>query len=422
MSQRNDNESAILGAALMDNAVLDDGRITEELFVNQEALFLLRTMRGLRDAGKPVTILTLFDESKGKVEASYLGALSDKARGANLDWYLEQLREDLRMRIIRKIKFELESGIDKGEESEKILDKVEREIFSLRSKACDMADVDVNAMLHDIIDLAGKRASGEIKGPLGLVTGFDNIDRLTGGFQRECLYLIAARTSVGKTALALSMTDYQLRQGKKVAFASLEMSGRQVTERLLAARSRVPSHRLRYGNLASEDFAAMMIAAGPLGTDPLMVLDKPGLSMKSLRAWVRAAVGKGAEILYLDYVGLIAMEGDRPRWERMAEVSSTLKELARELKIPVVALVQLNRSAAEDDVPGLHQLRDSGSLEQDADAVMLLYRPSKEKDVEGEIAPGTLYLAKNRSGPTGKVKLDFHRSTCSFTETMELSL
>lgn len=333
-----------------------------------------------------------------------------------MDWYLEKLRESLANRTLRGIKFLLDGDLERGKPSQEVLADLEGRIFTLRSATVDAAEVNPTETLQKIVALAEKRAAGD--GPLGVTTGFPSLDAATGGFLPESLYLIAARTSVGKTALALSMTDHQVRKDIPVGYASLEMSGTQVYGRLLGARSGVSSSKLRYGRLAEEDFTMLLMSAGPLRDSPLMVLDRPGLSLRTFAAWAHAAVGRGARVLYLDYVGLLSTEGDKPRWERMAEVSAGLKGLARKLKVPVVALVQLNRAAAESDgPPGLHQLRDSGALEQDADVVILLVR-TEGKDDDGDTVPGKLYVEKNRDGPKARVLLTFHRPTCVFKEAV----
>jgi replicative DNA helicase len=268
-----------------------------------------------------------------------------------------------------------------------------------------------------VIDRAERRMCEAAEGPSGIPSGFSALDRLTGGFQPADLVLVAARTSVGKSSLALSFIERQIARGYGVALASLETPALQVWERLLSMRSGVSTGRLRFGHLNAEDFRAFVEAAGGLSECALRVLDRPDVSLPALRAWACGEVGRGARIVYVDYAGLLSGgDGRAPRWERMADVSRGLKGIARELNVPLVAIVQLNREAADAREPGLHNIRDSGAFEQDADLVLLLLRADKQ--TPEELVPAQLRIAKHRNGPTGRVELVFRRSLTRFEECM----
>ena len=190
----------------------------------------------------------------------------------------------------------------------------------------------------------------------------------------------------------------------------------------MAMRSLVPSGRLRFGHLETDDFRALVSAANELYDCPFSILDRPDLTVRGLRSWAFAEVAKGAQIIYVDYAGLLSGGDPRaPRWERMAEVSKGMKNIARELHIPLVVLVQLNRNAADAPEPELHNIRDSGAFEQDADLVIFIHRPEKYDIYEDEqgnslVGIADIILAKHRNGPIGDVQLKFKDESAKFVE------
>jgi replicative DNA helicase len=411
-------ERAILKAVLLEPAVLD--RVaSQDLFADPRNRELFRKMVDLREGGIPLTVLTIAD-SFGSADGwpAFLSKLLDEAvSAANVDFYLGELRGEQLRRTLKTVSNEITKTLELGKDAVEILAEAERRLLAVREAQVIDHEVDSRAAVHAVVEEAERRAREAVEGPSGVATGFPSLDRLLGGFQPGAMYLIAARTSVGKSALALSMIDAQIAKGIPVALASLEMSGTQVFERLMAARSGVNISRLRFGHLNSEDFMALMSTGNELAESPIRVLDDPGLTVRGLRAWARSAAAKGVRVLYLDYLGLLVLEDDggrRPRWDAMAAVSREVKSIARELRIPIVALVQLNRAAAEQGEPSLHQLRDTGALEQDADVVMVIVRKDGEDDTE--VFPGKIIILKNRSGPTGQVAVSFFKSTAKFVE------
>ena len=237
----------------------------------------------------------------------------------------------------------------------------------------------------------------------GIPSGFEFLDSLTSGFQNSELIIIGARPSIGKTALALTIADY-ISVTKKIpsAFFSLEMSNMQLIHRLFSLESRVSSSKIRSGNLQLADFQKIQDAAGRLYEAPLYIVDMPNMKLLDLRAMARQlCLQEGVKIIFIDYLGLIASENNAiPRHERFAEISQSLKSLARELNIPVIALSQVGRDA-EGTAPTLANLRESGAIEQDADVVMFLHREKRE-------SPDTeLIVAKQRNGPVATVNLEF---------------
>ncbi len=385
---------------------------------NTDAREVFRTMTALREVGRPVNLETVSVEIGQRVRQSYLAELTSMPTAANAQFYLDHLIEAAQRREIQRLAAWLADVSGNGKTSAEVLDTLEAELAGIRRRIVDTGDVDVRAIMHELVSVVEQRIRDKADGPSGVPTGLHELDATLGGLQPGAVYILAARTSTGKTALALSMADYQVRAGIPVGFATLEMSALQLVERLVSMRSTVPVGRMKYGALRDGDMGAIMEAAGSF-TGGLRILDKPGLTLRGLKAWAHGAVGKGDRILYVDYLGLLDVsDDDRPRWEVMGQVSRTIKNIARELRVPIVALVQLNRLAAAEGEPELHHLRDSGSFEQDADVVLLLHR-SEPKETDSAVQHANLHVAKNRGGPTGRVTLRFDRSTTHFGDWKE---
>ena len=356
--------------------------------------------------GRPVNRETVLLEIGERVPLLYLADLSGMCTGANAEYYLQRLTAKAQYRELKRISAEVIAALESGKPPDEILDGLEISLSTMRKKTVDTCDVDMRATLHRLVETVEARIRDKASGPSGIPTGLTELDNYLGGLQPGSSYLIGARSSVGKTSLALTMADYQVRVGVPIGFASLEMSGLQVVERLVSMRSKVPVARMKFGLLRDGDMGAILSAAGTFNGG-MRIFDKPGLTLRGLRAWAHGAVGKGDRVLYIDYLGLLDISDDeRPRWEVMGQVSRTIKGLARELCVPVVSLVQLNRLAAAEGEPELHHLRDSGSLEQDADVVLLLHRP-EPKPTDGTAVHANLKIAKNRGGPTGKSSIAF---------------
>ncbi len=260
----------------------------------------------------------------------------------------------------------------------------------------------------------------------GIRTGFTQLDNMTGGFQPSDFIVIGARPSVGKTALALSMARYMaVKENFRVGFFSLEMSATAITERLLAAESRIDFKRLRSTKLLKQsDLVSIIEAAEKLYEKKICIQDTPNMKLFDLRAQARRMQQKeGVQIIFVDYIGLINPDMDAriPRHEQIAQVSRSMKSLARELKIPIVCLSQVGRDSADKE-PTLASLRESGAIEQDADVVLLLHRVLQSQNSEGEakgadkpeIQPIKLILAKQRNGEIGDMQLGFHGRYVSF--------
>ncbi len=405
-------ERALVGAVLLDSRLLDTLPLDHALFEDGRNSDVFGAAKALHDAGKPVDMIAVSQIVNGKVSASYLAGLTDTPTAANARFYFERLLEAEKGRELRRIAAEV--AREDGDSVDSRIVLALAQLQALQALGAEAQAVRPREILHEIVSDAERRMAEKITGLTGVPSGLGGLDLMTGGFQSGDLILIGARTSVGKSALALTFIEHQLSRGIPAALVTLEMSGRQVLERLLAMHSGITTGRLRLGFLNEGDFTTMMNAAGRLADQDLRLLDRPGADMATIAAWARSEAVAGARILYVDYAGLIG-GGDarQPQWERMSEVSHGLKSIARENRIPLIALVQLGRAAVENG-PGLENVRGSGAFEEDADLALLLQR--SEGDPADADIPGELILAKHRNGPTGRVRLLFHRATTRFRE------
>ncbi|MFL7790613.1 MAG: replicative DNA helicase, partial [Anaerolineae bacterium] len=256
--------------------------------------------------------------------------------------------------------------------------------------------------------------------PLGIPTGFTDIDRLLGGFQRSDLVIIAARPSVGKTSLCLSMARNAARFGQRVAIFSLEMSAEQIVQRIVSAETGIDTQRLRLGDLREDEWPLFVQATGKLADLPIFIDDTPSISVLQLRTKARRLHAEhGLDLILLDYLQL--MSGDTHSENRVQEVSyisRSLKAVARELDVPVVAASQLSRAVEQrtDKHPMLADLRESGSLEQDADVVMFIYRDELYHPETEQQNIADIMISKHRNGPTGVVQLFFRKRLAQFLD------
>ncbi len=416
-----DYERCLLGCALIDPTLAEGERIPADYFQNKQNRVIWQAMLALRAAGAPITLLTVHDSLNGNCPpADYLASLTNTTpTAANATFYIDKLREAARRRAILQLAAEVQQEAKRGKESDALIAALEEGILSVRKQADQSATVRPTEALRELIEAAEKRVREGLTGPSGIPAGFPLLDSMTGGFQPGDLILIAARTSIGKSALALSFIRNQLQARHKVALASLEMSATQVWQRLIAMHTGISTGRLRFGHLNEADIKTLVDAASELSVTGLLINDRCDLTVAALRSWAVQMAAEGCRIIYVDYAGLLrGSDTTLPRWEQMSEISRSLKAIARELRIPVVALVQLNREAVGDREPGLHNIRDSGALEQDADVVALLTR-KKDSEIAEDTIPACLRLEKQRSGPTGKIDLTFRRSLTQFSETVK---
>lgn len=442
LPQSLDAEKGLLGSVLLSSTVLDDS-ITQigashfHLPAHQKIFEILVEMR---NAGKPIDLISvtqiledrrLLDEVGGASVVTDL--LTFVPTAANADYYREIIREKYLLRRVISVctEYAARSYEEQGD-VKMLLDDVEANVLKIGEERVSttmptMKDM-VNKAITSIEELVKNKG-----GITGLSTGFRALDNLTSGLHEGEMFVIAARPSMGKTALAMNIAEHvALDAGKPVAVFSLEMSSQQLVQRLLCSRARVNSSKLRDGFIGKQELGNIGSAARVLSTAKMFVDDSPGLSILELRAKARRLHKReGIQLVVIDYLQLLRSTSRRAQDNRqieIAEISAGVKALAKELSIPVIVLAQLNRnpeqrSGDSKGRPRLSDLRESGSIEQDADVVGLLVREKyyaedeeSRKEAEGK---ATLIIAKQRNGPTDDVPLTFLEEYTRFEDRAE---
>ncbi|MBV8554804.1 MAG: replicative DNA helicase [Planctomycetaceae bacterium] len=421
-------ERGLLGSILLDNDVLHDviGLITVEDFYRNSHQVIFRAIRDLYDLGKAIDAITLVDDLIRRDQLQAIGGheaisqiLNSVPHAANAKYYAGIVREKAISRLLIDSANEiLRDGYSNNFTAEQLLESAERKIFDIAEDQTKGDTVEI----RDVVTVAMDRiaARTEARHPItGVATGFFDLDNITCGFQPEQLIILAARPSMGKTAFALNICDHvAVNLGIPVLFVSLEMGQVELAERLLCARTRVDGHKLRTGqNLGTREMALLGKGFDELRTTPLFIDDTPARNMLQITANARRLkLRRGLGMIVLDYIQLIDSDESREsRQEQLARISRRLKTLARELKVPVIALSQLNRAVEnrEDRRPRMADLRESGAIEQDADVVLLLHRP-EYYDANEQPGIAELIIAKNRNGATDTVKLAFLKNITRF--------
>ena len=412
-------EQSVIGAMMLDAEAISVAQelLTSEDFYQKQYGLLFDAMTGLYSEGKPVDMITLQNRLKEMdvpPEISSLEFIRDMITAvptsANVRYYAQIVQDKALLRRLIKVNEDIANACYAGKEKvEDIMEDTEKQIFQvLQKKSSDdfvpIKDVVLKAL--DKIEMAS-RNKGSVT---GLATGFIDLDYKTSGFQPSDLILIAARPSMGKTAFVLNIAEYMaFRSNETVAIFSLEMSKEQLVNRLFSLESRVDAQLLRNGNLSDTDWANLIEGAGIIGRSHLIIDDTPGISVSELRSKCRKyKLEHNLGIVMIDYLQL--MQGSKrseSRQQEISDISRSLKEIARELQVPVVALSQLSRAVEQrpDHRPMLSDLRESGAIEQDADVVMFLYRDDYyNKDTDRKDVAEVI-IAKQRNGPIGTVEL-----------------
>ena len=412
-------EVAALGAILIDPEALPavSHLLRAEDFYKSSHQKIYEALFALFDRGQSVDLITLAEElrSRGVLEqcggAAYISRLTSAVpTSANIEYYARIIQAASIRRSLARISQEIVSQAhDDTKEIRVILEEVERRIFEISDRqqtGTYHAAKEIVTRTFDAIE----RLSHSQGAYTGVPSGFTELDRLTNGFQDSEFIVIGARPSVGKTALALSMAaNMSIKQKIPVGFFSLEMSSMAIMQRMLSMESRIDSQRLRSGMLKPSDFSRITEACSRIYEAPLYISDASDLKLLDLRAQARRMKSnQNVKIVFIDYITLISSENrEIPRHEQIAEVSRSLKSLARELSIPVVALSQVRRET-EGKRPALADLRESGSIEQDADVVIFLHTEDmKSGDRE-------VIIAKQRNGPIGDFRLTFLKDYTKF--------
>ena len=414
-------EQAVLGAMMLEhNAVV---AAMEKLrpgdFYREVHRTIFEAMEHLHHDNKEVDVITLPEELRRMKKLDDVGGLEYilslpnlVATAANIEYHANIVAEKALARNIITTCTELTSEAYDGEkEPEDLLDDAERRILQISESKRRGDFAPVGVVVEETLDKITKLYENKA-GITGLPTGFRDLDRLTSGLQPSDLILVAARPSMGKTAFTLNIAqNVGVKQHKTVAFFSLEMSQEQLVQRLLCQIAHIDSQKLRTGQLNSDDeWTKLTDACDKLYQAPIYIDDTPGISVTEMRSKARRLKAEhGLDLIIVDYLQLMQGRSSERRQQEISEISRSLKALARELKVPLIALSQLSRSveSRQDKRPMLSDLRESGALEQDADIVSFLYREDYyDKETENQHIT-EIILAKHRNGPVGSVKLYF---------------
>lgn len=425
-----DAETSLLGSVLIDEEVLADASqiVKAADFYDKRHQIIYTAMIRLYERHRPVDLLTLTEELKKKSEletiggSAYLTELTNYVpTAAHAEAYAELVSQKaIRRRLIKASADISELGYDEETTTQELLEKAEAELFSVSDQSLKQDLVSIESILTESFDRIEElhRNKGQLR---GIRTGYRDLDNMTAGLQRSDLIILAARPAMGKTTLVTNLA-YNVATIAKlpVLFFSLEMSKEQLIDRMLADASGVDSWNIRTGNLSDEDFSKISEAMGEMAEAPIYIDDTPGLSVLEMRTKARrAAHDQPLGLIVVDYLQLMQASGNYSgnRVQEVSEISRGLKLIARELNVPLIALSQLSRSVESrtPPIPQLADLRESGSIEQDADIVTFIYRPGYYEPDNPDVQNITdLIIAKHRNGPVGKVQLYFHPERLRF--------
>jgi replicative DNA helicase len=425
-------EMAVLGSILLRPSVCDDVALIlrAEDFYDTAHQTLYSHLLNMHDSGKRIDITLLVDELKrsGSFEAiggaAFLARIGNSvATAAHAEHYARIVKQDATCRALIDASTDiLTSAYDSQQDAARLVSQAEQAIFEIAERGSITKVANIRDILHEAMDRIDARMKGEhVAG--GCETSFTELDSLTGGLHNSELVILAARPSMGKTALAMNIAEHvALRQRLPVLFVSLEMSSIELADRILCSVAEVNSHRLRNGTISKEDRKRLVDKAGILSDAPLFVDDSPSRTVSEIAAAARRIKRreKALGLIVIDYLQLIEPDNPLdPRQEQVAKMARRLKGVAREINVPVLCLAQLNRQAeiAKENRPRLSHLRESGAIEQDADVVMFVhreeyYRSSADRDeVAGQ---AEIIVAKQRNGPIGDVELVWRKEYTRF--------
>ena len=413
-------EQSVIGSMIMDkDAIVTAMEILQkEDFYHQQYGALFDAMVELFSAGLPVDLVTLQNKLKSKdvpKEVSSLEFVRDLLAAvptsANIKYYANIVKENAIKRKLIRITEDIENECYAGKESlESVLDKTEHDVFALLSHRTSGEYVPIRQVVMNALEKI-ERASKQTGTVTGIPTGFIDLDYRTAGLQPSDLILVAARPSMGKTAFVLNIAQYvAFHENMCTAIFSLEMSKEQLVNRLFSLEARVDAQALRTGNLSDADWEKLVEGAGVIGDSELIIDDTPGISISEMRSKCRKyKLEHDLKLIIIDYLQLMSGSGRNSdsRQQEISDISRSLKGLARELNVPVIALSQLSRAVEQrpDHRPMLSDLRESGAIEQDADVVMFIYRDDYYNHDTDRKDVAEIIIAKQRNGPIGTVEL-----------------
>ncbi|CAI6064002.1 replicative DNA helicase [Cohnella sp. JJ-181] len=422
-------EQAVLGAILLESEALITAmeRLHTEDFYSVAHQRIFEAMVDLNEDNQPMDLITLTSmlRDRGQLEevgsVSYLAKLASAVpTAANVDYYAQIVEEKAMLRrLIRTATQIVSSGYASEEDVGALLNDAEARIMELSNRRAAHGFISIRDVLMDVFERV-EFLFNHKGGTTGIPSGFIDLDKMTSGFQRNDLIIVAARPSVGKTAFALNIAqNVAVRAQETVAIFSLEMSAAQLVQRMICAESNVDAGRMRTGFLEGDDWEKLSMAIGSLSEAQVYIDDTPGITVAELRAKCRRLKKeKGLGMILIDYLQLIQGRGKagENRQQEVSEISRTLKQIARELEVPVIALSQLSRGVEQrqDKRPMMSDLRESGSIEQDADIVAFLYRDDYYNHDTEKKNIIEIIIAKQRNGPVGTVELVFLKNFNKF--------
>ncbi|HHX93546.1 MAG TPA: replicative DNA helicase [Tenericutes bacterium] len=426
-------EQSLLGSMFISKEAIEvaTGIVSSEDFYLDSHKILFDTLVAMNDNNIPIDITTVTSElnNKNKINevggVEYLSELVNSVpTAANVEYYAKAVKDkSLLRRLINVATQMVTMGYENQDDVDDVLNEAEKQILSIIRAQTTTEFRSIKEVLFktqsDLEMLSSNKGN-----VTGLPTGFTDFDKLTAGLQKKDLIILASRPGVGKTAFALNIAkNVAMQTDETVAIFSLEMGAEQLAMRLISSVGKVDGHKLRSGNILNEDWKKINEAISQLATTNIYIDDTPGIKINQLRAKCRRLANseKGLGLIIVDYLQLVEGSGKNQgnRQQEVSEISRFLKTLAMELDVPIIALSQLSRSVEgrEDKIPLMSDLRESGSIEQDADIVCFLYREdyySRDPEEKSDTSVTELIIGKHRHGPTGTVELLFMRNTSAF--------
>lgn len=431
--QNIDAEQSVLGAILIENDALYNAVeiLGVDDFYKEAHRRIFLAMIDLSEKNEAIDLVTITEYLKKKNDldiaggATYISQLSNAVpTAANIRYHARIVHEKAILRNLIHTATEIVTrGYEDTRDVEELLDYAENSIFNISEKKIKPSFTAVKEIIKNSFE-AIERLSEKKERVTGAPTGFLDLDLMTSGFQPADLIIVAGRPSMGKTAFCLSIAQHVgIEKGAPVAIFSLEMAKEQLVIRMLCSESRVDSHKLRSGFLSKSDWPRLTTAAGRLSEAPIFIDDSAGTSVLEMKAKARRLKAEhGLSLIVVDYLQLMSGRSDKRRGgsdnreQEISEISRSLKALAKELSVPVIALSQLNRAveSRHDKRPMLADLRESGAIEQDADVILFIYRDEVYKQTEENKGLAEIIIGKQRNGPVGTVKLAFINSYTRF--------
>lgn len=422
-----DAEKTVLGALMVDKDAIT--KIADLIgvgdFYKDAHNIVYEAMLGLYENNDPIDVLSISNklEESGKIDEvggpAYLATLvSSVTSASNITYYAKIIQKKAVLRRLIAAAAEInEMGYNEAEDIEKVLDDAEQKLFSISQKSLKQEFTSIKTILGEAFDRLDElhKNRGEMR---GVPTGFNDLDDLLSGMQKSDLIILAARPSVGKTSLALDIArQVGTKANVPVGIFSLEMSADQLVDRMIAAEANLDLWRLRTGNLKDSDFTQINETMGRLSEAPIFIDDTSSANIMEMRTMARRLQAEhDLGLIIIDYLQLMEGRSSESRVQEISEISRGLKTLAKELNIPIIALSQLSRAVESrpDQRPKLSDLRESGSIEQDADVVMFIYREDRVNPDTENKGVAEIIVAKHRNGPVGTKQLYFHEEAASY--------